>query len=263
MSLRSYDDLLAELEPERAVLLAHPLYREVQSLAALRVFMSEHVFAVWDFMSLLKDLQRRLTTTTVPWTPPRSAVAAHLVNLIVLGEESDVVTLPGAQGPSTLSHFELYRLAMREIGASDGGIESLLEALRRGRGLTAALEAAPAHVRRFVGATFEAIASPHDEVPAAAFLVGREDLVPAMFERLLPATEGRAPALACYLTRHIELDGGEHGPLARRLLGEICGTDPVRWSRAAEAGRNAVLARTALWDGVVAGLSRRNVFGQA
>src|SRR5258708_7841233 len=57
------------LTPLRAELLDHPIYQEFDRLDSLRRFMEHHIFAVWDFMSLLKALQRRLCCVAVPWLP--------------------------------------------------------------------------------------------------------------------------------------------------------------------------------------------------
>ena len=248
-SVASHESLTAALAPDRAALLGHPLYAAVHTVAGLRRFMESHVFAVWDFMSLLKSLQTRLTCTRVPWTPPRTRRAARLVNTLVLAEESDEID--GENEP--LSHFELYLRAMHEIGADTGPIERHLSALGEGATVTTALDVAgaPPHAARFVRRTFALIDDPHDEAVAAGFLFGREDLVPEMFRRLLPEVERVAGArsLSLYLARHIDLDEDEHGPLARRLLTELCPT-PEAWERAAAASQAALAARHALWDGV-------------
>src|SRR5262245_17345533 len=100
------------LAPLRESLLNHPVYARLDRVEALRVFMQHHVFAVWDFMSLLKTLQQRLTCTQTPWVPPTNHVGCRLINEIVLGEESD----EDGQGKFA-SHFELYLRSMQQCGA--------------------------------------------------------------------------------------------------------------------------------------------------
>src|ERR1700751_1248218 len=95
----------------RTQLLDHPVYAEVASVEDLRRFMEDHVFAVWDFMSLLKRLQQDLTCTKVPWFPADNGRAARLINDIVIGEETDVD--PDA---SCVSPLDLYLRAMADVG---------------------------------------------------------------------------------------------------------------------------------------------------
>ena len=84
------ETLKTVIRPVRDRLIGHPIYQSIQSPAALRTFMEHHVYAVWDFMSLLKALQQSLTCVNTPWVPIGSAGTRYLINEIVVGEESDV-----------------------------------------------------------------------------------------------------------------------------------------------------------------------------
>jgi hypothetical protein len=95
------------IAPLRETIIQHLLYRRIQHIDDIRLFMQYHVFAVWDFMSLLKSLQNRLTCTTIPWMPAGNAATRFLINEIVTGEESDL-----APNGARTSHFELYLQAM-------------------------------------------------------------------------------------------------------------------------------------------------------
>lgn len=243
-------ELLEHLAPERRALLDHGIYSSVRSLADLRTFQENHVFAVWDFMCLLKQLQRDLTCVTVPWIPPAHPEAARLINEIVLGEEADDLA-SGVQG-----HFDLYRSSMIQTGADTGAIDVFTVLLRGGASIEAALDDAgtPAPAAAFVRTTFSILESRSLPAVAAAFTFGREDVIPAMFERLVATLEvahpGAFQGLRTYLARHIELDGDEHGPAAQRMLISICGSSAARWDAARWGARVALQGRIALWDAV-------------
>lgn len=82
--------LEAEVNRMSQHLAAHPIYQHLNSLKAIECFMEYNVFAVFDFMSLLKSLQNQITCTSLPWKPsgyPGEMV--RLINEIVSGEESD------------------------------------------------------------------------------------------------------------------------------------------------------------------------------
>jgi len=249
-----HESLLQKTLPVRSALLRHPIYRAVRDLRSLRVFMAAHVYAVWDFMSLLKALQRRMTCVAVPWTQPKNRRAARLINEIVLAEESDEVA-PGL----VMSHFELYVDAMRDIGVESRGVLGFSAAIRSGASLESALSDydVPDAAQRFVRATLAVAEHGTDVEVAASFLHGREDLVPQMFRRLLlelPVHE-EAPSLRLYLSRHIEVDEQQHGPAAVSLLASLCLDDAQRWGEATGAAQAALRERIALWDGIYASLS--------
>ena len=119
--------VVIDLGDARERLVRHRIYGLVSSAARLRRFMESHVFAVWDFQSLLKAMQQRLTCTSIPWVPTPDAEARRLVNEIVLDEESDALPEGGSA-----SHFELYLHGMRNAGADTGPIDRMIETLRAG-----------------------------------------------------------------------------------------------------------------------------------
>ena len=53
------------LRDVRTRLIEHPIYAALGDQASLRTFMEHHVFAVWDFMCIVKSLQRDLTCVEV------------------------------------------------------------------------------------------------------------------------------------------------------------------------------------------------------
>ncbi len=236
-----------------ARLLAHPLYAAVRDERALRTFMAGHVACVWDFMTLLKALQRQLTCVELPWVPTPDPQARRLVNEIVLDEESDL-----APGGGHLSHFELYRAAMRDAGADGRPIDALLDGLRAGLLPDAALRRSglPPAAQAFARATLDVALSGEVHRIAAAFAWGREDVIPDMFRRLVEALAEREPArwgrLRHYLERHVERDGEAHGPAARALADRLCGNDPRRQAEARATARAALQARLDLWDALLA-----------
>jgi hypothetical protein len=238
----------------------HPLYAAVQSLDDLRVFMAHHIYSVWDFMSLLKGLQGHIAPTTIPWTPRGSAEVRFFINQIVLGEECDD-GLPDAAGNAThASHFELYCDAMREVGADPAPAIRFAEvAAAKGFDAALALNIAPPAAVAFMRTTFGFIATGQPHVVGAAFAVGREHIIPAMFRALL-AKMGidakAAPAFHYYLERHIHLDEDFHGPLSLRMVNELVGGDANKLAEAQAAARVAVQARIAFWDGVKTALGK-------
>jgi hypothetical protein len=246
-------ELQQRLQPLQRQVAHHPLYASIRTMEDLHLFMQSHVFAVWDFMSLLKSLQRGLTSVDVPWLPMPQPEARRLINEIVLGEESDLY-----QGRA-VSHFELYLEAMRQCGASTAAIDSLLAQVRSGIPVGDALRAAPEGARSFVLHTFSLVEQQQLHKIAAAFTFGREDVIPEMFRGFVRSMDeklaGRLSTFLWYLERHIEVDGEEHGPMALRMVAELCGEDAVRWREAGDAAEDALRARLMLLDAILTGIA--------
>ena len=244
-----------DLGDTRSRLVSHRIYGLVDGPDKLRRFMESHIFAVWDFQSLLKALQQRLTCTTLPWLPTPDPEARRLVNEIVLDEESDELPDGGHA-----SHFELYLSAMRQSGADVGPIERLLGSLRDGVPLADALAGcgAPVPAADFVRRSFAVIESASPHALVAAFTFGREDVIPDMFRSLVAALAAADPAswsqFRFYLDRHIAHDDEKHAPTCRRIVSRLCGTDPAKWAEASATARDCIESRIAFWDGIAASL---------
>jgi hypothetical protein len=282
---RFLQEMEERVAPDHLALCNHPVYGMIEDAEAMCLFMRSHVFAVWDFMSLLKSLQRALTCTSHPWVPVRDVNSARLVNEIVLEEETDEI-----RTGLYISHFELYLEAMDEVGADRIPIDQLLSGVRAGAEIDSVLSGldVPLETREFVKYTLHAAQLPPHQV-ASIFLMGREDVIPAMFMNILeheqhgsgPPRRWRLRAqnllwkvakglerryspwevqvpqdvgdhiFRTYLERHIELDGESHGPMGQRLLMEVCGKDAEKWREATEAALEALKMRRLLWDGVM------------
>lgn len=244
--------LQAKIEPFSKQVVNHPAYAAIRDLESLRAFMQYHVFAVWDFMSLLKALQNNLTCTRTPWFPEGNADTRFLINEIVVGEESDV-DFHGKRK----SHFEMYLDAMQQCGADTSAIEMFTATLRQTGDMEKAFEVArvPEAARSFVRYTFEIINGNEPHVQAAVFTFGREDLIPQMFlsiiNEIFQDNTEQISLFKYYLERHIEVDGDHHSHLALEMTAQLCGDDATRWQQATEAAQKALQMRVALWDGVL------------
>lgn len=243
------DYLTKTLAPYREALLTHPLYSKLNTIEAIQAFMTYHAFAVWDFMSLVKALQQKLTCTTLPWVPVGSASTRRLINEIVWGEESDI----DASG-TPASHYELYLKAMEEIGADTTPITSLVSTIQRGTPWQEAIDNAdlPEEIKAFVRFSLTtAIAAPA-HIVGGVFTYGREDLIPDLFIAIVRGLanqhKGSVDTLLYYLERHIELDGDEHGPMALQMMDELCENSAKKWDEVTKYAKQALEQRIRLWD---------------
>lgn len=245
-------------EPLRQEIVNHKVYSMINDLDDLKVFMNYHIYAVWDFMSLLKTLQNNLTCTSVPWFPKGSAETRNLINEIVVGEESDVDSFGVRK-----SHFELYLDAMQQCGADTSAIEKFISELQRSGDFQAAYKISntPREAQNFVDFTFKIINSQKSYLQSAIFTFGREDLIPGMFISLVNDIHTNFPdsisTFKYYLERHIEVDGDHHSHLALQMTANLCENNAQFWKEAEEATLESLQQRINLWDGVYKQLVER------
>ena len=219
------------VEPAREQVVSHPLYRSLDTLPAVVSFMEHHVFAVWDFMSLLKTLQSRLTCVQVPWVPTGPPGSRHLINDIVTVEESDEL------GDDFISHFELYLDGMIQAGADTTAIETFIGQLRDGNPVLRSLKEAgvPEPAVSFVNTTWDFIEHAPVHCQAAAFAFGREDLIPDMFDQVAALNAAaRRPSV------HVRgLPGDTSRSTARSTRPWRCRCSPISAATTTRSGRSA------------------------
>lgn len=246
------DDVKSHIETVRQQLIDHQAFTWVDDLEKARIFMESHVWAVWDFMVLLKALQRKLTCVDTYWIPQGDGDVRRLINEIVLGEESDLIY----DGKAT-SHFELYLRAMKEAEANTAPIEVFIANLRSGMSAMEALEIseAPEGAKKFVRATLAVVERNDPSEMAAVFTFGREDLIPDMFIEIVRNLKQKFPdkldIFTYYLERHIEVDGDLHGHLSEQMVEGVCGSDRQSWEVAAVQSKAALEQRIDLWTSVL------------
>ena len=255
------DQVNKELSTLRQQLINHSLYKKIETTEDLSFFLKSHVFPVWDFMSLLKALQQKLTCTTTPWMPTGNPETRYLINEIVLAEETDI-TLKGERK----SHFEMYLDAMQESNTATTEIDTFLLDVIESKNVNIAIKNSnlnPA-LKAFLSFTFKTINQKEAHEIAAAFTFGREELIPNMFTEILGKLQLNFPEtnleeLIYYFKRHIELDEDEHGPMAMKMIEELCGEDSKKWEEVIAISKEALTVRINLWNSIEAEIASTNI----
>ena len=247
-----------EIESLRQELKSHRLYEQLETIEDIKIFTQDHVFAVWDFMSLLKALQIELTCVSIPWVPRKKGKLTQFINEIALAEESDV-DLSG----ESKSHFEMYLDAMGRMGSDTQKIEIFMSKIIQNMPVSEALDFAevPDAVKSFVKVTFDTIYSNDAHKIASAFTFGREDLIPDMFIEIIQQTHEQESFkdFLYYLNRHVELDGDSHGPLSLEMIVELCGDDQQKWSEVLATAKASLEVRISLWDYIAETISNHKL----
>ena len=243
-----------KLDDLKQKITAHPLFANKLEPKQICKFMESHIFAVWGFMSILKTLQKKITPNNLPWMPNRNTKngLVNFVNEIILCEESDFI-----EGIGYISHFEIYLMAMKNIGAKTDQIDKLTSKISEKGYNEKYIDDVDTSddVKSFLKHDLDV--SMNGTLPeiVGAFTLGREKVIPNMFSYILPVIEETSASkhLITYLERHIDIDGDRHGPLSMKLLDTSC--DKKELSLAYATAVKSLELRLSVWDKVYEDIS--------
>jgi hypothetical protein len=194
--------------------------------------MEHHVFAVWDFVYLVNELNRRIACS------PAHAKSADLLHSMRREDEGD--DDENSQSP----HFARYLAAMDACRADTQPIKTLLTTIKAGTPIGLALQSPsiPSPARAFVQQTFAFFDKPTCAI-AGAFVFGREAIIPVFFQTLVERfihahCPTYHPMIACispYLM-------GENLSKAQQILVNLCGDDRRKGQEAEQAAISTLQA---------------------
>ena len=236
------------LEPLKSKLNNHNIYKFMTKKEHVLSFMEMHVYSVWDFMNLLKYLQKHFTCISYPWVPYDNPRLSRLINEIVLEEESDLI-----DGQVT-SHYSYYFNILKSHLDINVHLKLFDQDLNLGVPYKELINKKyiPVPARKFMNTTYDLI---NDGVlsVASAFAFGRESLVPIIFEPITEvigkSNDENLSKFVKYLDRHILLDGDIHSNLAFEMITILC-KSKADWQVIESSASKALEARLLFWDNI-------------
>ena len=230
---------------------SHPLLSQSDIFTEdhLKIFMEHHVFAVWDFMCILKKLQGIICPSSTPCYPNNFSKngIARLINEIVMCEESDEIS-----DGIFMSHFELYLSSMKNINAKTDQIEAIVDDVSKNKLKGFDKYDLEPECFNFLNKNNRLLNTNELHIISALFTYGRETTLPGMFQKLLLriGESSKYDSLKLYLKRHIDVDSNRHGPLSLILFNKSCENNDLKYNQALDAAIKSIEIRYDLWTGI-------------
>ena len=140
---------------------------------------------------------------------------------LAVSEESDEIS----KG-SYLSHFEMYRKAMKVIGVSTSKIDYIITTINKNgysRSLLSDIKI-PQSCKDFMINDIKVAKSNDLAEIIGVFCIGKETIIPSMFKQIVKSIPKSNKLLINYFHRHIDIDDTRHGPLSKKMLKVITKT---------------------------------------
>ena len=142
---------------------------------------------------------------------------------------------------------------MKQIGANTSKIDKFIYDIKQSEDYRDCINNydLAEEIKDFLNFTFDTIESRETHKIAAAFTFGRENVIPDMFIEIVRGLNKENSNIASqfvyYLERHIELDGDDHGPIALKMIENLCGNDEKKWEEVKEISKKSIDMRIKLW----------------
>jgi len=199
----------------------HPMFKKLNNIYNIKKYSEFQIWCVWDFMSILKQVQNFIFCNDILWLPPENPNAGAAFYRLIESEETDL----GFKGGdlNRASHFQSFRAAMQELNADTKNIDNFLELIKTGKTLPEALNKSGAspQTKSFLLTNNHLIKqSPYNAI--ALITLTRENFLPAVFKSLLSYVNEneKIELFVWYHKRHIYLDSVLHGPLSIQIFNE-------------------------------------------
>ena len=230
--------LIKLIEAKTQKLSHHEVYSKVTSRAQISCFMSYHIFAVWNFIKLLKSLQIKTSIALRSQALECSGETRDLIGKIVFAEESELYPY----GQPT-EYFAVYLGAISELEVNSNFLWTFLTSKH-------SLQSLKPGIQELVGYNLTLAETGTIGEIAAAFFCGREPVSYQLFTsiiKILKQDGKECPNLINYTEKLNQENSRQVGTLVLKLLDYFC-KDETDKVFALQAGLEALNLREQLWN---------------
>ena len=244
--------------PYKIMLFNNKLFEQTFETSKVKIFMDSHVFAIWDYLTILKALQRKLASKNIRLLDQDVPDLPFLINQIVINEEIEEES--SQEYLSALGVYQLYINTMKEIGADINPITNFVESIKNEKYWKDALKETKSLYRYLPITTYDYLEHNLSVVDyakihelAGVFFFGRED-IHCKFNLFLRGNQENAKNfsnLKNFLQRHIDDDAKNKNPiLGEYILNLLCKNDETKWKEVETSVIEAIKKRNEFLDGI-------------
>ena len=255
----SYYQFQNSIAPFNSKLINHKIYGQISDMRKTKIFMESHVFSVWEYLTMLKALQRELATRDISFLHENVPDLPYLINQIVLNEEIEEESR--GEYLSAMGLYQLYINSMDEIGADSNPIKYFVDCIKVNknwnntiRDTITRFDNIPIQTYEYLNYNLKMIELSEIHELAGIFFFGRED-INSKFILLIKSNiehEKSLSNLKNIIKRHVDDDSKNKNPILGEYINNIlCKDDDKKWKKVEISVIEAIKKRIELWDGML------------